>query len=60
MKVRITWPDGTKTEEIMLQKYRSPGETEVREDYYITKEFHGAMAEICVDRCCLKVERINY
>jgi hypothetical protein len=58
MRVRVTWPDGTKTEEFMHQKYRQSGEMEQREDYYIIKEFRGAIAEICVDRCCLKIEHI--
>ncbi len=60
MKVRITWPDGTQTDEIMYQEYRSPSEMGRREDYYVIKEFHGATAKICVDQCCLKVERIGY
>lgn len=58
MNVRVTWPDGSKTEECMYQKYRKPGEMEQREDYYLIVTIRGAAAEICVETNCLKIERI--
>lgn len=58
MIIRVTWPDGSITDEIMYQKYRKPGEMEQREDYYIIATIRGAIAEICVDTNCLKVERL--
>jgi len=58
MKVRVTWPDGSKTEEVMNQEYRNPGEIEDREDYYILQTIRGAVAKINVDRNGLCIERL--
>lgn len=58
MRVRVTWADGSKTEEAMLQEYRAPGEMEMREDYYILQTFRGNSAKINIAQNCLKIERI--
>ena len=49
MKVRVTWPDGSQTEEFMDQEYRKPGEIEQRKDYFIIVNFRGAIGKILAD-----------
>jgi hypothetical protein len=58
MNYFVTWPDGSKTKELIYQKYRHAGEMEQREDYYIIKTFSGACAIIYIDQNCLKIEKI--
>lgn len=57
MKVRITWPDGTKTEEFIYQHPRPRGEMEQRSDYYIIKHIRGLTIDIPVDE--LQVEPLK-